>query len=83
LGLFEDGQLAVLKPVRQRAVYAAAADGGGLSAIGHDAPIVDDAIAYYESASYLFKHGLQGAIPTALAQAQVRVGLPQSEPVGP
>lgn len=55
LALFRDGKIGILKPVRQSAAYACDALSGSLHDIPTDQDLIDDAIAYYQVASHLFK----------------------------
>jgi phosphoglycerol transferase MdoB-like AlkP superfamily enzyme len=61
LGLMNRKKLAVLKPVRKRNVYTYEQATGDLTEIADDA-LAQDGIAYYQTASYIFAHGLHGAI---------------------
>ncbi len=55
LGLYEDGHLTVLKPVRQEAQYNFDAETTETTSRSLDRGEVDLAISYYESASRMFK----------------------------
>jgi phosphoglycerol transferase MdoB-like AlkP superfamily enzyme len=65
LGLYEPGTLDVLKPMRDHHSYAYNPETFALSAKGKDAGERDETIAYYQTASYLYKHGGYGAISDA------------------
>jgi phosphoglycerol transferase MdoB-like AlkP superfamily enzyme len=60
LGLLSRGGLAVLKPVRQSTTYHYDDAAHTAVAIDADPDLIDDAIAYYQTASDAFKHGRQG-----------------------
>ena len=75
LGLYEEGTLDVLKPVSGHTSYRYDRDTFLLSVRPQDAGERDEAIAYYQTASYLYQHGgyraLSGAEQVASAiQAQ-------------
>lgn len=59
LGLFTHGKLEVLKPIRQTSTYRYDESTKTTAPVGTDAALTDDAIAYYQAASYVFKHGKQ------------------------
>jgi hypothetical protein len=59
LGLLRASQLGVLKPVRQSATFGYSIPSNELKLQGNDATLIDDAIAYYQTASWLFQHGQQ------------------------
>ncbi len=63
LGLFQDGKLVVLQPVRQSATFAYSARSHDLTRLPPDSELTTDAIAYYQTASWLFAHGLQRELP--------------------
>ena len=63
LGLFDGEHLALLTPVRQRQAYAWNAAHRTLSTLPPGLPLLEDAIAYYQTASWLFKNGRQTAVP--------------------
>lgn len=67
LGLYRAGKLTILKPVRETETFSYDDDTTELTGLPPDAPMLDDAIAYYQSASYLFKNGLQGELPETAA----------------
>lgn len=62
LGLMQDGLLAVLKPVRQSATLTYDRATHALKPRPADETLTNDAIAYYQTASWLFKHGKQGEL---------------------
>jgi phosphoglycerol transferase MdoB-like AlkP superfamily enzyme len=59
LGLYTDGQLNVVKPVRQSATLGYSSATNEMKALPLNTAGIDDTIAYYETASWLFKHGRQ------------------------
>lgn len=61
LGLLTRDKLAVLKPVRQRSIYSYERASGEVTLLEDDQKLVEDCIANYQSASYIFSHGLYGA----------------------
>ncbi len=62
LGLYDGHDLAVLAPVRQAHAFAYDPADNQLTALpGHPA-LIDDAIACYQTASWLFKHHRQGEV---------------------
>ncbi len=63
LGLFTGERLALLSPVRRRAVFSYDSARHVLTPLRADQAPIDDAIAYYETASWLIKNKRQGAIP--------------------
>ncbi|WP_414659975.1 LTA synthase family protein [Horticoccus sp. 23ND18S-11] len=68
LGLLRDGALAVLKPIRQASTFGYNATTHEMKPIAADPALLDDAIAYYQTASWLFKTGGQGELsPDELA----------------
>ncbi len=75
LGLYTPGKLTVLEPVRRTGTYAYDKTTNELSALPPDPAMLHDAIAYYESAGYLFEHDLQGeyAGPSATALSAATV----------
>lgn len=66
LGLYRDGQLGVLKPVRQSATFAYDAATHEATRTPLNNPLLDDAIANYQTASWLFKNGRQRALAPAI-----------------
>ncbi len=66
LGLFDGESLALLTPVRQRQAFAWNASRRTLAPIAGELPLVEDAIAYYQTACWLFKNGRQTAAPGPL-----------------
>jgi phosphoglycerol transferase MdoB-like AlkP superfamily enzyme len=62
LGLMNRQQLAVLKPVRKHDAYTYQRSTGELAELREDRSLIEDGIAYYETASYLFSHRLNGAL---------------------
>ncbi len=67
LGLFDGEHLAILAPVRQRRAFNYGAAKNTLSSIPADHPLVDDAIANYQTASWLFQNHRQTAYPLPVA----------------
>jgi phosphoglycerol transferase MdoB-like AlkP superfamily enzyme len=61
LGLLSGDQLAVLKPLRQQEIFTHDAAAQALQPWAKDGPLLADAIAYYQSAGWLFAHGGQRA----------------------
>lgn len=59
LGLMQEGRLAVLKPVGQSATLSYDPVTHAMKSRSVDETLIDDAIAYYQTASWLFKHGKQ------------------------
>jgi phosphoglycerol transferase MdoB-like AlkP superfamily enzyme len=59
LGLMQDGRLAMLKPVRQSATLTYDCATRAMQPCDADETLTDDAIALYQTASWLFKHGGQ------------------------
>ncbi len=57
LGLLQDGKLAVLSPVRQAALYRVNADEEVLVEENSASSLVQDAVAFYQSASDLYQRG--------------------------
>jgi phosphoglycerol transferase MdoB-like AlkP superfamily enzyme len=62
LGLMNREQLVVLKPVRKHDGYTYKRSTGELAELREDQSLIEDGIAYYETASYLFSHRLNGAL---------------------
>jgi len=62
LGILTPHELAVLKPVRKHSVYSYDRATGDQSITSGDDALLRDGIAYYQAASYVFRHGLQGEI---------------------
>lgn len=56
LGLYEPGELVVLNPRREVSQYSGTADSGRFLAVPPHAEEVDETIAYYQTASYLYRH---------------------------
>jgi phosphoglycerol transferase MdoB-like AlkP superfamily enzyme len=56
LGLYKPGRLAVLKPMRGKDVYNCDPETFAQAAQQSEAPEIDEAIAYYQTASYLYKN---------------------------
>lgn len=65
LGLLRDGRLAVLKPVRQSATMTYDRTTHAMKRSAADESLTDDAIAYYQTASWLFKQGKQRELSAA------------------
>jgi hypothetical protein len=59
LGLMQDGRLAMLKPVRQSATLTYDRATHAMQPCAADETLTADAIAIYQTASWLFKHGRQ------------------------
>ncbi|MDO8542734.1 MAG: LTA synthase family protein [Opitutaceae bacterium] len=59
VALYRDGKLAVLQPVRQGATYSYDERTHELRPQPRDAGLLEEAIAYYQTASWLFKHHVQ------------------------
>jgi phosphoglycerol transferase MdoB-like AlkP superfamily enzyme len=59
LGLYQWGQLAVLKPVRQSLTLSYSDFSHEMKTQHANQPLIDEAIATYQTASWLFKHGRQ------------------------
>lgn len=59
LGLYQWGQLAVLKPVRQSLTLSYSDFSHEMKPQHPNQPLIDEAIATYQTASWLFKHGRQ------------------------
>ena len=62
LGLYEEGRLGVIKPLRESLVFNYDPLTFGMTAEPNQGPLIDDAIATYQSASWLFKHDGQRAL---------------------
>ncbi len=62
LGLYQDGRLVMLQPVRHSATFAYDESTHVLAARAADPELTRDAIGYYQSASWLFKHHRQSDI---------------------
>lgn len=62
IGLLQGGQLAVLSPVRQAALYRVDPDGETLVKEGEASPLVRDAVAFYQSASDFYQKGTYRAL---------------------
>ena len=58
LGLYEPGELVVLKPVNGRAFYRFDPERLQLTPDDEDAHLRDETIAYYQTASYLYRNGI-------------------------
>jgi phosphoglycerol transferase MdoB-like AlkP superfamily enzyme len=65
LGLFRDGRLTVLKPVRHAGQFAYDPEKFTLTPQAPDLEFHETAIAYYQTASHLYNTGGYGAISTA------------------
>lgn len=65
LGLFQWGQLGVLKPVRQSVTLNYDFFNHDMKEWSPNRPLIDEAIAYYQTASWLFKHRRQGELSAA------------------
>lgn len=73
LGLFQDGKLAVLKPIRQSVTAAYDPASHALRETATDSELVDDAIAYYQSASWLLRNQKQSELTPA---ERARIAMP-------
>ena len=62
LGILNSSQMAILKPVREHSVYTYEPATGNLTEMPGEHPLIQDGIAYYQAASYIFSHGLYGAL---------------------
>ena len=62
LGILTPNELAVLKPVREHSIYSYNPTTGDQWITSGDDALLRDGIAYYQAASYVFRHGLQGEI---------------------
>jgi len=63
LGYLKRDSLTILKPVRQQTSYHYQPVTGNLSAAPQDLETIQDTIAYYQTAGYLFKHQLNTSSP--------------------
>jgi len=68
LGLYEPGDLVVLNPRRVVSQYAGTAESGRFQAVPPHAEEVDETIAYYQTASYLYRHRGYRALSAAEQQ---------------
>ncbi|MEO5959324.1 MAG: LTA synthase family protein [Opitutaceae bacterium] len=59
LGLYRPGELGVLKPVRQSVTLSYDRATHAMKTLALDTALIDDAIAYYQTASWLFKNERQ------------------------
>lgn len=75
LGLLRSAELGVLKPVRKSATLAFSPSSFGLTPRPKNPILIDDTIAYYQTASWLFKHGQQRELNRAELDAARRVAL--------
>ncbi len=71
LGLYRDGQVAVLKPMRHSQTLTYDRQTQDLKPSPANEALTTDAIAYYQSASWLFKNGRQRAL-TAEDEAGIK-----------
>jgi phosphoglycerol transferase MdoB-like AlkP superfamily enzyme len=62
LGLFDGNRLQVLKPVRRSAAFGYNSQDHRMPPLAPDPEFLSDAIAYYQTASWLFKHRRQGEL---------------------
>ena len=62
LGILTPNELAILKPVREHSVYSYDRATGDQWITSGDDALIRDGIAYYQAASYVFRHGLQREI---------------------
>ncbi|WP_404420763.1 LTA synthase family protein [Nibricoccus sp. IMCC34717] len=65
LGLFHDNRMQVLKPVRQSAIYDYDPATTQMAERAADPAMLEEAIAYYQTASYAYSHGLQSELKPA------------------
>jgi phosphoglycerol transferase MdoB-like AlkP superfamily enzyme len=72
LGLYEPGLLDVLKPMRDHRAYTYNPETFMLTARPKDSGDRDEAIAYYQTASYLYKHNGYGEIDATQQAAYAR-----------
>jgi membrane-anchored protein YejM (alkaline phosphatase superfamily) len=72
LGLYEPGVLEVLKPMRDEDSYHFDVRTFALTPRENDQHYRDEAIAYYQTASYLYKNGRYGALSTEEQQAAAK-----------
>lgn len=79
LGLYRDGQVAVLKPMRQSQTLAYDRVTHDLKPTAPNVALMNDAAAYYQSASWLFKNGRQRALNSD-DEAAIRAMPAHSEP---
>ncbi len=63
LALLEDSHFAVLKPVRRHSMYDYDQATNTTTPKPDDKQLLTDTIAYYQSASHFFKHGLMKELP--------------------
>ena len=63
MGYLKRDSLTILKPVRQQTSYHYQPVTGNLSAAPQDLETIQDTIAYYQTAGYLFKHQLNTSSP--------------------
>jgi len=75
LGLYTPGELNVLKPVRQSARLSYDRGTHEVRRLPANPALLDDTIAYYQTANWLFKHGRQREL-TAEDTARYLPGLP-------
>lgn len=59
LGLYQGGQLGILKPIRQSLTLNYNSETHALVPQPENAQLIEDATAYYQTASWLFKHNQQ------------------------
>jgi phosphoglycerol transferase MdoB-like AlkP superfamily enzyme len=83
LGLFQGSRLGILKPVRQSVTLSYARDTHEMKVLAPDSSLIDETIAYYQTASWLFKHGHQREVTAGeLAQLErPNPNVPASLPV--
>ena len=65
LGLYRGDEVAVLKPVRSATTFRYEFGKKEMMPAAADPNLIEDAIAYYETASWLFKHGRQRELTAA------------------
>ncbi|MBL9199370.1 MAG: sulfatase-like hydrolase/transferase [Opitutaceae bacterium] len=76
LGLFDGARLGVLKPPRQAVTFRYDAATHALTPQAQEAELIDDAIAAYQTASWLFRHGGQREYDPAHATRNVAAAAP-------
>jgi hypothetical protein len=78
LGHIENGDFVILKPQRASSSYSYDFQTGVMSAKSTDVHYVNDAIAFYEAASYMYKHGLYRELTSAEFERYTAQGQQQS-----
>jgi phosphoglycerol transferase MdoB-like AlkP superfamily enzyme len=75
LGLLRVGELGVLKPVRRSSTLTFSPGTSKLAPGPNNTDLIDDTIAFYQTASWLFKHGQQQELTRAELDGARRVAL--------